>query len=89
MSRGNTGGNGSGIGIHRTFDGIRQHGDVAGIQAVDPAVDGDFLAAFPGILKDGGARDMLRLVDDFEFAQPVQGGAGCLGIECLQLWIKR
>ena len=41
------------------------------MQAVDPAVDDDLLAALPGFLDDGRLADVERLLDDVELAQRV------------------
>src|SRR5690606_4204578 len=40
------------------------------LDAVDPAVHGDVLAAGPGVLDDGGLAYAQGLLDDIEFAHP-------------------
>ena len=57
--------------------------DDAVVEAVDPAVDGELLAARPGVFDDGGACDMARLGEHIEFAESVGGGLGRKGIEFL------
>src|SRR5215210_5790220 len=54
------------------------------VQIVDPGVNGEVLAAAPGILHDRGLADMPRLFDDVEFAETpltlgrlVDGRNGC------------
>ena len=44
------------------------------VQAVDDAVDGEGLAAAPGVADDGGARDVDDLFEDVEFAEAVDEG---------------
>jgi phage antirepressor YoqD-like protein len=41
------------------------------LQAVHPAVHGEFLAVFPGVLHDGGFADMQGLLNRVEFAETV------------------
>jgi len=36
-------------------------------------VDGDLLAAFPGVFEDAGVCDVAGLCDDVEFAEAVDG----------------
>jgi len=55
--------------------------DDAVVEAVDPAVDGDLLAAVPGVFDDGGACDMAGLGEHIEFAESVGGGLGREGVE--------
>src|SRR5471032_1118703 len=51
-------------------DGHLQVVQVAVLQAVDPAVHRDVLAAIPRILQDGGLADVGDLLDHVELAQP-------------------
>ncbi len=46
------------------------------MQAVDPAVDDDLLAALPGVLDDGRLTDVERLLDDVELAEGVDALRG-------------
>jgi len=55
--------------------------DDAVVEAVDPAVDGDLLAAVPGVFDDGGASNMAGLGEHIEFAESVGGGLGREGVE--------
>ena len=57
--------------------------DDAVVEAVDPAVDGELLAARPGVFDDGGACDMAGLGEHIEFAESVGSGLGRKGIEFL------
>ena len=57
-------------------DGRAEWGETAGFEAIDPAVDADFLAPGPGVLDDGGAGDVAGLSDDVEFAEAVDGAFG-------------
>ncbi len=41
------------------------------MQAVDPTVHRQFLAAFPGVERDGGLADVRDLLDDVQLAEPV------------------
>lgn len=45
--------------------------DEAVVEAVGPAVDGEWLAFVPGVFDDGGAADVVDLFDDVEFAEAV------------------
>lgn len=67
----------------RAGDAWSQRCDDSGVEPVDPTVDGDFLAAFPCVLQNGGAGDMAGLSEDVEFAEPVDGGVGREGVEFL------
>src|SRR5687768_12080109 len=49
--------------------------------AVDPAVDGQFLAAFPGVARDRGLADVGDLFDDVELAQ-----ASTALVSCVSAW---
>lgn len=55
----------------------------ATIQPVDPRVDGELLAAFPGILDDGGAGDVAALGEDIELAKAIKAGGAGKGLEFL------
>ena len=55
--------------------------DDAVVEAVDPAVDGDLLAAVPGVFDDGGASDVAGLGEHIEFAKAIGGGLGREGVE--------
>lgn len=57
--------------------------DDAVVEAVDPAVDGDLLAAFPSVFNDSGACEMAGLGEHIEFAEAVGGGLGREGVEFL------
>ena len=57
--------------------------DDAVVEAIDPTVDGELLAARPGVFDDGGACDMAGLGEHIEFAESVGGGLGRKGIEFL------
>ena len=58
----------------RSVDFRGERGDEAGVEAVDPAVDGDFLAAFPCVFENGGLGDMAGLGKHVEFAKPIRCG---------------
>ena len=62
-------------------DGGAERGDAPAIEAIDPRVNGNLLAAFPRILKDCGAGDVAGLGKDVEFAEAVNGGLGIEGVE--------
>ena len=55
-------------------DGVGEGIDDPVVETVDPTVDADFLAAFPGVLDDGGAGDVAGLGEHVELAEPVGGG---------------
>ena len=48
------------------------------LKAIDPAVDGQRLAAGPGVPHDRGLADVGHLFDDVEFAEPI-GTCGIVG----------
>ena len=56
-------------------DGGFQVAEEAVFQAIDPAVDGEFLASLPCVAGNGGLADVGDLFDDVEFAEAV-GGLG-------------
>lgn len=56
------------------MDRVGERGDQAAVEAVNPAVDRDFLAAHPGVFEDGGVGDVAGLGEHVEFAEPVHGG---------------
>ena len=43
-------------------------------QAIDPTVNGELLAAFPGVSGDGGVAHVGDLFDDVEFAEALDCG---------------
>ncbi len=55
--------------------------DDAVVEAVDPTVNGDLLAAVPGVFDDGGACDMTGLREHVEFAETIGSGLGRKGVE--------
>ncbi len=66
-----------GVPVVEFFADVRGEGcDDAVVEAVDPAVDGDFLAALPSVFDDGGACDMAGLGEHIEFAEAVGGSLG-------------
>ena len=55
-------------------DGDAEVADEAVLERVSPAVDGERLTALPGLVDDGGLRDIDDLLNDVEFAEPVRAG---------------
>ena len=68
-----------GIGIADRGSGEVQVADESVFEAVNPAVNGEFLAAFPGVAHDGGLADIGYLLDDIELAEAV--GPGLFAVE--------
>lgn len=57
-------------------DWLDERGDDTVVEAVDPAVDADFLAAVPSVFENRGAGDVACLGEDIELAEAVHGGIG-------------
>ena len=55
-------------------DGDAEVADEAVLERVSPAVDGERLTALPGLVDDGGLRDIDDLLNDVEFAESVRAG---------------
>lgn len=57
-------------------DRLHEWGDDSVVEAVDPAVDADFLAALPSVFENRGAGDVAGLGEDVEFTEAVHSGIG-------------